>query len=374
MCSRILQISIIALFLTFMAPSVKAVDGESENANSEQIEFFESKIRPILVQHCYECHSAQSGEDLEGGLFLDSRMGWQKGGDSGPAIIPGDADESLVMHAVRYQEDVVSAMPPSSKLSEDQIKLLAQWIRDGAADPRNEVASHDDADEFQFEQRFKEHWSWRRVQKPAVPRIAEQSWPNNFIDNFVLSRLESEGIKPAVAADKAIWLRRVYFDLIGLPPTIDQIDAFMADPSDMAREKVVTSLLESQHFGEKWARHWLDLVRYAETYGHEFDYPIPVPHEYRDYVIRALNLDVPYDQLIREHIAGDLIESPRRHPSEDFNESIIGTGFWYLHEATHAPTDVLKKRIRHHRQSDRCIGQSIYGADSGLCPMSRSQV
>ncbi|MGB7344865.1 MAG: PSD1 and planctomycete cytochrome C domain-containing protein [Pirellulaceae bacterium] len=310
--------------------------------SSEQVEFFESKVRPVLVEHCYECHSADSGADLEGGLLLDSRWGWSTGGDSGPAIIPGDAKESLVMHAVLYQDDVVSAMPPSSKLPAEQIKILEQWIRDGAADPREKVGDGAKVEAFDFQERFDQHWSWRQIQKPDLPAITNKDWPHNFIDRFVLSKLESAGIAPAVAADKAIWLRRVYFDLTGLPPTLAQIDSFLADDSEMAREKVVTDLLQSDHFGEKWARHWMDSVRYAETYGHEFDYPIPHATEYRDYIIRAFNADVPYDQLIREHIAGDLMEEPRLHPSQQYNESVIGTGFWYLHEATHAPTDVLK--------------------------------
>ncbi len=161
------------------------------------------------------------------------------------------------------------------------------------------------------------------------------------MDRFILARIEAAGLLPALEADRRIWLRRVYFDLIGLPPTPQQSEQFLADPSQDAYERVVDQLLGSPQFGEKWARHWMDLVRYAETYGHEFDYPIQDSYEYRDYLIRAFNADLPYDQFIREQIAGDLLPQPRRHPDAGFNESIIGTGFWYLHEATHAPTDVL---------------------------------
>ena len=171
--------------------------------------------------------------------------------------------------------------------------------------------------------------------------VLDETWPLNELDRFVLAKLEHAGLRPAAPTDRRRWLRRVHFDLIGLPPSPEQIAEFLADASPDAYQRVVERLLASRHFGEKWARHWLDLVRFAETYGHEFDYPIPGATEYRDYVIRAFNADVPYDQFVREHIAGDLITDPRRHPEYGFNESILGTGFWYLHEATHAPTDVL---------------------------------
>jgi hypothetical protein len=161
------------------------------------------------------------------------------------------------------------------------------------------------------------------------------------LDRFILHKIEAAGLKPASETDRRTWLRRVYFDLIGLPPTPEQLAAFLNDKSEKAYENVVDELLQSPHLGEKWARHWMDLVRYAETYGHEFDYPLRHAHEYRDYLIRAFNADVPFDQFVREHIAGDLLGEPRTNPEGGWNESIIGTGFWYLHEATHAPTDVL---------------------------------
>lgn len=309
----------------------------------EAIAFFESKVRPILVTHCYECHSVQ-GDSMEAGLLLDSKWGWQTGGESGPAIVPGDLEQSLLIEAVRYQEETVSGMPPRSKLPEDQIQILERWVEMGAPDPRPKVeakAGASDAEPFDLQQRVQEHWSWKPIQAATPPAVRNESWPSGPIDRFILSKLEQSGLEPAPPASKRQWLRRVHFDLIGLPPTVQQINAFLADESADAHERVVDQLLESQHFGEKWARHWLDLVRYAETYGHEFDYPITGATEYRDYVIRALNADLPFDQFAREQIAGDLLDQPRRHPQQGFNESILGTGFWYLHEATHAPTDVL---------------------------------
>ena len=165
-------------------------------------------------------------------------------------------------------------------------------------------------------------------------------WSTDPIDLHVLSQLQSKGMEPSAQADKHVLLRRAYFDLIGLPPTPEQVEAFLRDENPGAFERVIDDLLSSPHFGERWGRHWMDLVRYAESCGHEFDYPIPFATEYRDYLIRAFNADVPYNTLIAEHVAGDLMNNPRMHPEEKYNESVIATGFWHLHEATHAPTDV----------------------------------
>ena len=335
-------LAVMRLVLVALIAACLASTGRTQEPSRQQIEFFESKVRPILVENCYQCHSV-SADDIEGGLLLDSRLGWQKGGESGPAIIAGDTDNSLLIEAIRYEEDVISGMPPKSKLPEKQIRILEQWVAMGAPDPRQPASPIGDpsAETFDLQTRVREHWSWRPIEAPAPPSVVDASWPLNDIDRFVLARLEAAGLMPASPADKQIWLRRVCFDLVGLPPTLRQIDSFLADTSPNAHQRVVSELLDSPLFGEKWARHWLDLVRYAETYGHEFDFELRYAFEYRDYLIRAFNADVPYDQLVREHVAGDLIPNPRRHPIEQFNESIIGTGFWYWHEATHAPTDVL---------------------------------
>jgi hypothetical protein len=330
--------SVIAWGLPFsVAPSVLAEDVPT----AEQIQFFESKVRPIFVEHCYECHS-ETADEVEAELLLDSKWGWMTGGESGPAIIPGNLDESLVIDAVRYEENKVTAMPPRSKLSDKEIGVLEEWVKMGAPDPRTAKKTMVPvANEIDFQKRFNEHWSWRPITKPEFPWVTDRKWPRAGLDRFVLHKIEAAGLMPAAEADRRTWLRRVYFDLIGLPPTADQFAAFLSDNSEHAHEKVVDELLHSPFLGEKWARHWMDLVRYAETYGHEFDYPLRYAHEYRDYLIRAFNADVPFDQFIREHIAGDLLNEPRKNPEEGWNESIIGTGFWYLHEATHAPTDVL---------------------------------
>ncbi len=316
----------------------------AQDDGAAQLEFFEREIRPIIHNNCYECHSVQAGKQ-KGGLLLDSKWGWETGGDSGPAIIPGNLDASLLIDAVRRTETTVDAMPPKSILSSDAISKLEQWVKMGAPDPRPKVESEVAlVEEFDLKGRFEEHWCWRPVQSPEPPAVQQADWPSHPIDNFVLARVEAAGLVPAEPADQRTWLRRVYFDLIGLPPTPEQIAEFLEQGS---KEQVVDELLASPHFGEKWARHMLDLVRYAETCGHEFDYPIPHAHRYRDYVIRALNADVPYDDFIREHVAGDLLQQPRLHPDTHTNESIIGTGFWYLHEATHAPTDVRQDEADH---------------------------
>ena len=336
--SRFLCLSIAATLLCAATDATAETPGRE--LTPEQVEFFESKVRPILVDHCYQCHSANA-EDLEASLLLDSKQGWQRGGDSGPAIVPGDVEQSLVIQAIRYQEDVVSGMPPKSKLNDDAIGILEQWVSMGAPDPRTEPNSSAAIEAFDLQSRAESHWSWKPIGRPEPPATKNESWPRNEIDRFVLASLEDADLLPASEADKRTWLRRVYLDLIGLPPTVKQIEVFLADDAANAHERVVDQLLESRHYGEKWARHWMDLVRYSETYGHEFDYPIHYAHEYRDYLIRAFNADVPYDQFVREQIAGDLLQPPRRHPEQKFNESVIGTGFWYFHEATHAPTDVL---------------------------------
>jgi hypothetical protein len=192
---------------------------------------------------------------------------------------------------------------------------------------------------FNLKERAK-HWSFQPVRQVAPPDVKNGAWSTNALDRFVLAKLEMNGLSPPGAADKRTWLRRVTFDLIGLPPTPAEVEAFLADDSPAAHDAVVERLLASPHYGERWGRHWLDLVRFAETAGHEFDYEIRNAYRYRDYVIRAFNADVPYDQFVLEHLAGDLLQNPRRHPVEGFNESILGTGFFLLGEGVHSPVDV----------------------------------
>ncbi len=248
-------------------------------------------------------------------------------------------------------------MPPKTKLPAEEIATLTKWVEMGAPWPPEQPAGPTAYEKpFDLQQRKAAHWAWQPISAPEPPPIKNDAWPASNIDRFILSRLETEGISPAVNADRHAFIRRVYFDLIGLPPPPEAVEQFVSDSSPQALESLVDRLLASPRFGERWARHWLDLVRYAETFGHEFDYPIEHAWQYRDYVIRALNADVPYDQFITEQIAGDLLPEPRLHPTENFNESIIGTGFWFFRRASACPGGCTATRGGARRQPDRRVG------------------
>ncbi len=321
-------------------------------------EHFETRIRPLLATHCYECHSKQS-EKLRAGLRLDSRAAILEGGESGAALVPGRPEDSPLMAAVRHE---TVAMPPSAKLSDEQIADLERWIREGAWWPEELTAEQGRPSESaaspaaEREARKAAHWAWRPLTRPTVPDVVDRAWPRNEVDRFILAGLESAGLPVASEASRATLLRRLSFDLRGLPPTVQEMEAFLADSAPDAYERLVDRLMATPQFGEKWARHWLDLVRFAETCGHEFDYPLHHAYRYRDYVVRAWNDDLSYDQFVREHIAGDLLPEPRINPSSGCNESIAGTGFWWLGEANHAPTDVRAD------EADRMDNQlSVFG-------------
>ncbi|MCH2398970.1 MAG: DUF1549 domain-containing protein, partial [Pirellulales bacterium] len=293
---------------------------------------------------------------IDGGLRLDSRPSWIEGGDSGTPIVPGDPEASLLINAIRY-ENVELQMPPDGKLAQSQIDDLVKWVRSGAPDPRAErdsgQATASTLDTFDLTERVRSHWAWQPRRSVAPPDVQHTEWPRSDIDRFILARLEEAGLHPAPEADRRTWLRRVTFDLTGLPPTPVEIEQFLANSSPQACQQVVDRLLASVHFGEHWAQHWLDLVRFAETRGFEQDLAIPEAYRYRDYVIEALNADVPYNDWILEHIAGDLIDRPRLHPVNRTNQSIQGTGFWHLGVAKHGPIDIRGDEAeRVHNQID----------------------
>ena len=321
--------------------SVLGTPGHADDATTAaQLEFFEKQVRPLLAEHCYSCHSADA-KKLQAGLLVDSRVAMLRGGDSGEALVPGDADASLLIEAVRYDS---YEMPPKGKLPAQDIETLERWVTMGAPWPAEAAPTGATSrPEFDLGKRESEHWVWQPVQSPAVPNVGDKEWPRDELDHFVLARLEQAELRPASDADRSALLRRLYFDLIGLPPTPDQAAEFLGDSAPQATERLVDQLLGSPRFGERWGRHWLDLVRYAESRGHEFDNDSPNAFQYRDYVIRALNADVPHDQLVREHIAGDLLDQPRYHPEQGFNESLLGTGFWFLGEWVHSPVDIRKE-------------------------------
>ncbi|MGY8653682.1 MAG: DUF1553 domain-containing protein [Verrucomicrobiia bacterium] len=314
----------------------------------EQIEFFESRIRPVLAQDCYECHNSRG--KAKGGLILDHREALLKGGDSGKAIVPGDAKASLLIQAIRHDDEDLAMPKAGAKLDEAIVRDFEKWVNLGAPDPRDAPPSDaelaKDTDWAAVLERRKAWWSFQPIKAPALPKSGTSPHP---VDRFIRAGLPSAGLTPSTPADPNTLVRRLYFALIGLPPTAEQVAAFekshSANPSK-AVEALVDELLESPHFGERWARHWMDWIRYAESHGSEGDPKIGNAHLYRDYLIRALNADVPYNQLLREHVAGDLLNRPRINPELEINESLIGTAHWRMVFHGFAPTDALDEKVR----------------------------
>ena len=298
------------------------------------VDFFENRIRPLLAEKCYPCHSSKTV--ATSGLRLDSRSGVLKGGSRGAAVVPGEPESSPLIRAVSYQGPDL-AMPPSGKLAPEQIADLVAWVKMGAPDPRGDAPPPASVQVLDLA-KGRQFWSLRPVEDYLLPPVKNKAWPKSPIDRFLLARLEAKGLSPAPPADKATLLRRVTFDLIGLPPTRREIEDFLADRSPQAFGKVVDRLLASPHYGERWARHWLDLARFAETRGHEFDPDTWDAWRYRDYVIRAFNEDLPYDRFIKEHLAGDLLADGRPR------ESPLGGGFFGLGEERNAADDVAEVR------------------------------
>jgi Protein of unknown function (DUF1553)/Protein of unknown function (DUF1549)/Planctomycete cytochrome C len=308
---------------------------------AEQIEFFEKKIRPTLVQKCYGCHNSKMKAPL-GGLRLDSKDGLLHGGDSGATIVAGDPTASRLIQAISYKHEL--KMPPSGKLPEEQIADLEAWVKMGAPDPRVETTPVVEAKKAYDWTEARKFWAFQPVKPQAVPNTKDGKWVRSPVDAFILAKLEEKGLAPARPADKNALLRRVTYDLTGLPPTPAELDAFLKDTREDAFEKVVDRLLASPQYGERWARHWLDLVRYAETNGHEYDNDKLDPWRYRDYVIRAFNEDVPYDQFVREHIAGDLLPNKRLRADGAALESPLGTTQYWFNEVLNSATDSEKSR------------------------------
>ncbi|MBM4071468.1 MAG: DUF1553 domain-containing protein [Planctomycetes bacterium] len=335
-----------AAWLSTLSIAVFCPASRGDEASAEALEFFEKKVRPVLAEHCYRCHSEQTKRP-KGGLRLDSLDALLKGGDNGPALLPSKPDKSRLLEAVTYR-NVDLQMPPKGKLPDSVIADLAQWIKLGAPWPKEkpgQVAAS--KYEFDLHKRKREHWAWRALQAPAIPAVKDAAWPVDPLDRFILAGLEAKGLTPAPAAEPRAILRRLYFDIIGLPPTPDEVASFEKAAKgnlQSAVEATVDRLLASPRYGERWGRHWLDLVRYGESRGHEFDYVNPNAYQYRDYVIRAFNADVPYDRFTVEHIAGDLLARPRLNPEREFNESILGTGFWHLGEQVHSPVDICQDK------------------------------
>lgn len=311
----------------------------------EQVEFFETTIRPLLADSCFQCHSARTADPF-GGLRLDTREGLLAGGDSGPVVVPGDAAASALVQRVRGRPLL---MPPTGALGEEQIAALTQWVEMGAPWPESAAGAADIPDPsepFDLERRRLEHWAWQPVVRTVPPSVADAAWSRNPVDRFVRARLDTEGLVPAASVGRPALIRRLSFDLRGLPPTPAEIMRFVADPSPTAYTDLVDRYLVSPHFGERWARHWMDLVRFSESHGSEGDPDIPEAWRYRDYLIRAFNSDVPYDQFVREHLAGDLLPEPRLNLADGLNESVIGTAHYRLVEHGYQPVDPWEDRVK----------------------------
>ncbi len=315
--------------------------------SAEAREFFEAKIRPVLAAECYECHNAKK---TKGGLRLDYRAGWKKGGDTGDAIVPGDPQKSLLIASIKHTDPDLKMPDKSPKLDDAVISDFEKWITMGAPDPRDEppvVTTGKPTWEELLAVR-RRWWSLQPVRKPAVPAVRNATWSENPVDRFLLAKMEAKDLAPAEDADARTLLRRLAFALTGLPPKPEEVEAFAADAArdrSSAIRQATGRLLASPQFGEHWARHWMDLMRYADTHGSEGDPVIPEAWRYRDYLIRAFNADVPADQLIREHLAGDLLPGPRLNPA-GFNESILGTAQFRLVEHGFQPVDSLEDQIK----------------------------
>ncbi len=288
-----------ALLLGLFLPLVLRAAAPS----SEGLEFFEKKIRPILAEQCFECHSAE--KKVKGGLRLDSRDGWAKGGESGQAIVPGEPDKSRLIRAVRYAEPDLQ-MPPKRKLAPDQIAALEKWVKLGAPDPRAAAAPVAIKKTGMTVEEGRQFWAYQPAKLIPAPSVKDTAWPRTDLDRFILARIEAKNLKPAADADRATLARRVYFDLTGLPPTPEQIEEFTNDKAPDAYAQLVDRLLASPHFGERWGRHWLDIARYAESITLR-GFILKEAWRYRDYVIESFNADRPFNQFIREQIAGDLL-------------------------------------------------------------------
>ncbi|HEX8199364.1 MAG TPA: DUF1549 domain-containing protein, partial [Isosphaeraceae bacterium] len=318
--------------------AARSATGEPDEAGAR---FFEGTVRPLLQEQCYRCHSAEA-ETVRGGLRLDSREGLLRGGDGGPALVPGHPERSRLIEAVGYTRPDLQ-MPPRRRLSRRQVADLVRWVEMGApwlGDSASTSPVSASASALSEPSRRELHWAWQPVRKPAPPAARDAGWVRSSVDRFILAGLETAGLRPAPEADRRTLLRRVHFALVGLPPTAEEVEAFVADPAPDALEAVVDRLLASPRFGERWARHWMDLVRYSDTLGNEADLPIPNAWRYRDYLVRALNADLPYDRLILEHLAGDLLAEPRRRPGSGDDESVIGTAVFWMNEGKRSPVDL----------------------------------
>lgn len=350
--------------------SLAAVYGEEPDR--EGLDFFEAKIRPVLAAQCYECHSADAvaSEDLKGGLLLDTRAGTLQGGESGAAVVPGKPDESLLVSALKQES---FEMPPGGKLPDETIADFVKWIQMGAPDPRDGAAAVA-PDQIDIEA-GKEHWAFRPLSRPALPEVQDAAWVRNGIDRFIRAAQESAGVTPVGDAGPRTLIRRAYFDLIGLPPQPEDVERFVLEfeqDGDGAYARLIDELLENEHYGERWARHWLDVARFAESNGYAFDGDRPNAWHYRDFVIRAFNADMPWDEFVRLQIAGDLLTDVNVQTAAEAEaaiDAIAATGFLTAGPYTTQQTQKERERSRYEQLDDMIstLGTSLLGLTVGCC-------
>lgn len=314
-----------AIAILLSSPIVSLQAEPTKEFSAIDLEFYEKKIRPLLVNHCYSCHSAETKP--AGGLRVDDHQGLLAGGNSGPAAIPGDAASSLLIQRLTHANDKRRMPQDSEPLTVEQIADLTKWVQNGVAWPAVYVPSSLGQVPPEYEDLKKSHWAWQPLRKPALPQVKTANWAQSEIDLFVLSKLEGKWLVPMADADALTLIRRVTFDLTGLPPTPAEVSAFLADKSPQKLEKVVDRLLASPAFGERWGRHWLDVARYGESTGPSRNIPYPHAWKYRDYVLDAVNRDVPFDRFIQEQIAGDLLPA---NNSQERDRLLTATGFLAL--------------------------------------------
>ncbi len=350
-------------FVTWIACALAILSTSSaaDQVTADGVAYFEKHIRPLLAKHCYECHSSRARK-RKGGLRLDSRAAWSAGGDSGPAVIPGNVDASLLIQAVRYADPDLQ-MPPDEALPRDAIARLERWVRMGAVDPRDGLAlgnapRGDPSDPIAG----REHWAFRPLaeQQPSPARATD--WPRSAIDSIILTRLEAASLRPAPDADGRTLVRRAYFQLIGLPPTPRQVAAFLEDKRPDAFERLVDRLLSSRHFGERWGRHWLDLARYADSNGLDENFLFREAWRYRNWVIDAVNVDTQFDRFLLEQIGGDLLPYDS---IEQRDQQSIAAGFMVVGPKVLLGNDAKNQRMEVADEQLDTIGRAILGQTLG---------
>lgn len=358
------RIGVACLLLAVCANDSRAADAKlppTSTPDAKALELFEKKVRPVLVQRCFDCHGPDSAE--EGGLRVDSINGLLRGGRSGPALQPGRPRESLLILAINHDAHV--HMPPKKKLPAAEIADLMEWVKRGAPWPDAHVTARPiatEAIERPFSEAERSFWAFRTPEEPVIPAVRKLAWCQSTLDRLVLARLEANGLSPAPPAAKRTLIRRATFDLHGLPPTLAEIEAFLADGNPDAFAKVVDRLLASPRYGERWGRHWLDVVRYSDSNGMDDNLLYADAWRYRDYIIAAFNQDKPYDQFVREQIAGDLL--PPAHPDRP-HDGVIATAFLTIGPKMLAEDDPVKQQMDIVDDQIDALGKAFLGLTLG---------